>query len=71
MNDLSNANWGLPTKDYTWEHVKIALLMDLRNELKTLNRLIGCHNTMAIPGLLRDIKRNTTRRKYKKKIVVP
>lgn len=37
------------------------VLMDIRDELRDLNRLLACHNAVAIPSLLRDIKKNTTK----------
>lgn len=61
-----NANWQLPTNDLgvieSWDHVKIAVLMDIRDELQTLNRLIGCPNFTSIPSELRRISLNTTRK---------
>ena len=50
-----------------WERATVALLMDCRDELKKLNRLMGCENFVAIPRILRDIKRNTTKPRRKRK----
>jgi hypothetical protein len=47
----------------TWERVQVAVLMDLRDELKRLNNLLACPNFVAIPRILRGIRRNTARRK--------
>lgn len=44
----------------SWEQVQCALLMDLRDELQALNRVIGCVNFLDIPRILRDIRTNTT-----------
>ena len=51
----------------TWDQVQVALLMDLRDELKKLNALLHCHNFVAIPQKLDAIKRNTTKKKRPKK----
>jgi len=63
-----NGNWQLPTNAQTgridsWDSVKIAILMDIRDELQSLNSLFRCPNFVGFPRLLRDIRRNTTRRK--------
>lgn len=63
-------------KDYNWkvsddggvhsrsvQHAQLAVLMDIRDELKELNATLACHNTRAIPGFLRRIARNTTKKK--------
>lgn len=58
-----NVNWTLPTSDSgaieTWQAVEIAVLMDIRDELQTLNRLLGCSNFTRIPQVLRRISSNT------------
>lgn len=38
---------------------QIAALMDIRDELKQLNKLLGCRNFTNIPATLRAIQRNT------------
>ena len=45
----------------------LAVLMDIRDELKILNRVFQCGNALAIPDLLRDIKKNTTKPKRRKR----
>lgn len=59
-----NGNWRLPTSGNgspeTWDAVKIAVLMDIRDELQALNRLLACPNFTAIPTVLRTIRRNTS-----------
>jgi hypothetical protein len=45
----------------TWERVQIAVMMDIRRELQSLNRLLACPNFTGIPETLRQIKRNTTK----------
>ncbi len=44
---------------------QVAVLMDIRDELQTLNSVFACRNFLDVPQLLRDIKRNTTKRKRK------
>lgn len=58
-------DWSLPQEGLNWDHVQVAVLMDLRDELQKLNRLLACPNFVAIPQILRDIKKNTTKRKRK------
>lgn len=43
----------------TWERVNIAVLMDIRDELKRLNGLLYCENFQAIPRILGRISANT------------
>ena len=57
-----NTDWKLETSP-SYDDAKVALLMDIRDELQTLNEVFRCSNALAIPGLLRDIKRNTTTKK--------
>jgi hypothetical protein len=61
-----NAEWNLPDPVQSWEQVNAALMMDIRYELRRLNRTMECANTQAIPGLLRDIERNTTKKRRRK-----
>jgi hypothetical protein len=49
------------------EHAQLAVLMDLRDELQKLNRLLHCQNFTNVPRYLREIRRNTTKRKRKKR----
>lgn len=62
-------NWNLPTfgDGLTWEHVNVAVLMDIRTELHRLNNILQCPNFLEILVTLSDIKRNTKRRKRVKK----
>lgn len=43
----------------SWEKVGIAVMMDIRDELQTLNRLLACPNFTGMPETLRQIRRNT------------
>jgi hypothetical protein len=63
--------WSLPTDSDgrigSWDHVKIAVLMDIRDELQTLNRLLGCPNFTGIPETLRQIRRKIPTRRGRTK----
>lgn len=67
MARWKNMHWNLRgnESDHTVpnDNIKLALLMDIRDELLQLNRVFACHNAQAIPGLLRKIARNTTKRR--------
>lgn len=54
--------------DGTWNDskVQIALLHDIREELKRMNSILHCPNFIEIPSILRAVKRNTTKRKRPK-----
>jgi hypothetical protein len=55
--------------DGTWgvEKIQAAILADIRRELRALNRVIGCHNAIDIPNILRRIDANTKKPARKKK----
>lgn len=56
-----DVNWD--TDGLSWEsHVIVAVLMDIRDELKIFNRVLRCPNFQLIPNILRGIRRNTARR---------
>ena len=63
-----NVNWTLPDETLTWEQASAAILMDVRDELRQLNRLLRCHNFLAIPFKLERIARNTTKRRRAKSV---
>lgn len=67
MGRHKNAQWNLPEpKLETWEQAGIALLMDLRDELQSMNQklsVLQCHNFLRIPQKLDAIRRNTTKKK--------
>lgn len=52
---------------YTNEQAQLAVLMDLRDELKTLNRLLHSKNFLDIPHKLDSIRKNTAKKKVKRK----
>lgn len=67
MSDLrqKNIEWNIhpkPNGNYSYEAAHLAVLMDLRDELQTLNGLLRCPNFIAIPRKLDRIARNTTKR---------
>ena len=47
----------------TWDGVKIGILYDIREELRTLNLALSCSSVKAIPSLLTAIAKNTKRKK--------
>lgn len=61
-----DANWILPEKVFTTATCQLAVLMDLRDELKRLNNLLHCNNFIQIPQYLRGIRRNTTKKRRTK-----
>lgn len=66
-------NWHLPiTEDGRsmaagWDGVAVAVLMDIRDELKTLNAVLACPRFIDIPNKLDRIERNTKRKKAKRR----
>jgi hypothetical protein len=57
--DLANDNGAIGT----WGKVNTAVLMDIRNELRTINNVLRCSNFLAIPRHLKRIAGNTTKKK--------
>ncbi len=53
----TNADGTTPQRD-----AALAVLMDIRDELQTLNRLLGCVRFTAIPDTLKTIAAHTKRR---------
>lgn len=71
MARFKNANWDITPVSSTgsvgtWAESHAALLMDIRDELQTLNRLLGCPNFTRIPMVLDKIVANTKRRAVKR-----
>lgn len=63
-----NVTWVLPgSPNFFWEHASLAVLMDIREELQAINRRLNCSETLEIPRLLREIRRNTTKPRKKRK----
>jgi hypothetical protein len=59
LNELPSGN--APTDD-----AQLAVLMDIRDELKRLNSVLHCTNFLAIPSKLDAIRRNTAKKRRKK-----
>ena len=57
MSRHKDTEWSLPDTDNTYTTAQLAVLMDLRDELKKLNRLLDCPNFRAIPHTLTGIRR--------------
>ena len=49
----------------TYNDCIVATLMDLRDELKHLNRLLDCPNFRELPHTLKKIEANTRKRRKK------
>jgi hypothetical protein len=62
-----DSNWNFPATLTNENHVTCALLMDLRDELKSLNAVLHCSSFLDIPHKLEVIKRNTTKKPRPKK----
>ena len=59
-----NVNWNVSDESGNWYQgsyggASLAVLMDIRDELQTLNQLLACRNFTGIPATLRAIQRNT------------
>jgi hypothetical protein len=62
-----DANWNLHEPVSTWDEIKVAVLMDLRDELKKLNGTLQCYRFQGIPNTLDRIARNTIKPRKKRK----
>lgn len=51
------ANWSVGTAP-SMDGAQLAVLMDLRDELQKLNRLLACDNFTRIPGDIKAVRRN-------------
>lgn len=74
MRTLVNMQWDLKPGSagtYCWEAIHAGLLMDIRDELQKLNRLLNCHNFTSIPFKLDDIRNNTAKKRKRRKRVKP
>lgn len=64
--EAKNNKWNLwvdSNNKYTADQALLAVMMDIRGELQKINRTLSCRNTLDIPHLLRQIQRNTRRKK--------
>lgn len=64
----SDQRWKGAWPDSYYYAMQLAVLMDIRDELKRLNSIICCPNFIGIPSTLNSIRTNTAkpRRKAKK-----
>lgn len=65
-----NANWLLNEPAKTWDECQLAVLMDLRDELRDMNHklsVLQCTNFIRIPRMLDAIRLQTRKRKYVKR----
>lgn len=47
-----NTDWNLPTSCQNWTQVAVIILMDIRDELQSLNRKANCHRIpRALDGM--------------------
>lgn len=69
-HDLEDIKWRVLSDDgkqaRSVEHAQLAVLMDIRRELKRINVRLDCGETLRIPRYLRRIANNTARKKRKK-----
>ena len=62
-----NTNWNCgPIEEITMERAQLAVLQDIRDELRGLNRLLNCPNFTGIPKTLERIRKNTVKPRGKK-----
>lgn len=67
-------NWNLPEgnptangcREHQWDSIHAALLMDIRDELKSMNAILHCSNFLRIPQKLDEIRRNTAKMRKRK-----
>lgn len=59
-----NANWIVHSDafgNYTYDNIKIALLMDIREELRIVRQRLSCAEFLTIPRILQNIQAYTNR----------
>lgn len=61
-----DTEWNLNDKVNTWEEIGIAVLLDIRDELKGIRSRLDCYETLTIPRLLSTIAKNTQRKRKRK-----
>jgi len=67
---VANQDWSIHIDEggsSSYDGAQLAVLMDIRAELRKLNRLLHCDNFVGIPRVLRSIQRNTAKPKRRKK----
>jgi len=71
-NRKKDTLWGIEPDEkgtYTFESVHLAILQDIRDELKDLNHLLRCQHFLKMPHQLRRIAIATEKLAKKKKPV--
>ena len=66
--EVRDKNWSVNKNfdnTYNFDQVKLAVLLDIREELKSLNRLLHCSRFIDIPLKLELIENNTRIKKIK------
>jgi hypothetical protein len=69
MSRRKNVEWILPepgTGNVTYDVAKLAVLMDIRDELQRLNAIFHCGNFLSIPLKIERIARSTAKPRTKK-----
>lgn len=69
---VRDAQWHVRQTDeqmYSDEAVQRAILLDIREQLRALNRVFACPNFLRIPGVLDTIARQTKQKRRKRKAV--
>lgn len=56
---------------YRDEMVIVGLLADVRDELRKLNRVFACPNFQQVPQVLRQIRRNTAKKRKPRAVGKP
>jgi hypothetical protein len=67
---VANKDWSIlvsPVGGTEYDGAQLAVLMDIRAELRKLNYLLHCENFTGIPRVLAGIKSNTARPKKRGK----
>jgi hypothetical protein len=64
-----NMSWRVPRENGSvfTDDAQLAVLMDIRDELQAINKRVQCQDTLLIPTLLKQIRRNTTKKRRRKK----
>lgn len=62
-----DVRWNLGERP-DWAGANLAVLMDIRDELKKLNALLHCTNFLGLPGDIRSIKNRLTCRRRRRKL---
>ena len=62
----ADANWQIGDEQgrvLSWDECLLAVLMDIRRELKAINTVLACPSLRGIPWSLTTIAKNTKRRR--------